>query len=94
MAIQVNLSSTQYGMPAPEAYVRVMSFSGDKKYMMAMVAIYYNIAYAGSGARPIDQKPYQFPTEQINGAIGESSILTGIYNYLKSLPEFAGSIDC
>ena len=42
MALKINLTSTQYGVPATQAYVKVMNFNGDKNHMMAMVATYYN----------------------------------------------------
>ena len=36
MALKINLTSTAFGVPAPEAYVRVLNFNGDKNHMMAI----------------------------------------------------------
>jgi len=94
MALKINLTSTQYGLPASQAYVKVMNFNGDKNNIMAMVATYYNAESATAGARPLDQKPYQFSVGQINTESGEDGVLAGIYNCLKSLPEFAGATNC
>jgi hypothetical protein len=94
MALKINLTSTQYGVPATQAYVRVLNFNGDKNHMMAMVATYYNAESAAAGARPLDQKPYQFAVGQINTESGDDGVLAGIYNSLKTLPEFSGAIDC
>ena len=94
MALKINLISTQYGIPATEAYVRVMNFNGDKNHMMAMIATYYNSESAATGARPLDQKPYQFAVGQVNTEAGGDGVLAGIYNCLKTLPEFSGAVDC
>ena len=94
MALKINLTSTAFGVPAPEAYVRVLNFNGDKNHMMAMVATYYDAASATSGARALDQKPYQFAVGQINTESGEDGVLAGIYNCLKTLPEFSGAVNC
>jgi len=91
MALQVNLSSTQFGVPATEAYVKVMNFNGDKSHMMVMTATYYNAASSASGARPLDQKPYQITIGQVNDA--STNVMSGIYNTLKTLPDFSGAID-
>jgi hypothetical protein len=94
MALKINLTSTAFGVPAPEAYVRVLNFNGDKNHMMAMVATYYDAESATSGARALDQKPYQFAVGQINTEAGEDGVLAGIYNCLKTLPEFSGATNC
>lgn len=66
------------------AYIRVSKFSGTKSQIHLTVDI-----CANSEAKPICRQEMQTGIK----ADGEN-VLTQAYNYIKTLPEFAGAADC
>ncbi len=42
MALQLNLESTQFGISAPQAYLKIASYVGTKDQIQVQVAIYFN----------------------------------------------------
>lgn len=101
MALQLSLADTNVGLPAPAAYGRVVAIQVDVLQSKVQVAI--NV-YASKSAREAGKNPVaggQFLADLV--ASGSSSpginpdapegIRTNAYTYLKTLPDFSGSVD-
>jgi len=83
MAISKNFE-TQHGITIQNAYVRVESINATKQQMTFSVSFYAN-----------KEKPF-FEAKVFSCAyeiLGENPIKQA-YEHLKTLPEFAGAIDC
>jgi hypothetical protein len=65
------------------AYIKVVSISGDKSKVHATVNF--------SGAIQQFVRHYDVPVSVENGA---KNFVAQVYDHLKTLPEFAGAIDC
>jgi hypothetical protein len=65
------------------AYVKVVGISGDKEKVSA------NILFKGDACE--FNKQYQVPVSVQDNAL---NFIAQIYQYLKTLPEFAGAEDC
>ena len=65
------------------AYVKVMSISGNKSKIVAIVH------FSGDVAQFSQQ--YEVPVSVENGA---SNFIEQVYKHLKTLPEFVGAEDC
>ena len=65
------------------AYVKVISVNGNKTQVIA------NVHFAGDVAQ--FTKQYQVP---VSIEAGVPNFIQQTYNYLKTLPEFAGAEDC
>jgi hypothetical protein len=65
------------------AYVKVVSVSGNKTQIAAIVSF--------SGEEANLEKTYIVPVSVDNGS---SNFIAQVYQYLKTLPEFAGATDC
>lgn len=89
MALQVNLASTSFGVPAPAAYVRVADAMMDKFMVHVSVLVYFDAASRENDKQPLDQKRYALPVGELTG-----DIFPAIYSALKALPEYAGAVDC
>ena len=65
------------------AYIKVDSVYGDKTQLTA------NVSFKGDTQSFIKQ--YQIPASVENGS---ANFIAQAYNHLKTLPEFAGAVDC
>lgn len=65
------------------AYIKVLSFTGDKSTIGA------DVAFVGDTHQFV--KKYEVPISLETGAL---NIVAQIYNHLKNMPEFAGATDC
>lgn len=83
--IQTNIGKIENGTQRVlfDAYVKVVSINGDKNNVIAAVH------FEGDNVRFI--KKYQVP---ISVDSGSANFIAQAYNHLKTLPEFAGAIDC
>jgi hypothetical protein len=88
MAIQTAIEQTDIGIPAPEAYARIMEFTGNKKYLQYRVAVYMNAAAREIGGQPIRIEQYDLETPKITG-----DIMAALYADLKTHPGFEGASD-
>lgn len=72
------------GVSIPNAYIRIGQFAGDKSL------VGYEVQFcAANGAPVFDTQRHTF-AYQADGA----PLLVQAYAHLKSLPEFAGAVDC
>ena len=88
MALQINLASTQFGVPAPQAYARVTNFFGTKDNLQVQVAIHYN-----ADARHANMATVLEHAHYINIADLKGDLLPAIYGVLKTMGQYSGSID-
>jgi len=99
MALQLNLTAdkTAVGMAAPEAYARIVYLTFDTKTgrVQLSVDVHANQQAREDGKAPISGGVY-------TGVVGVDmpniddtipGIRAALYDWLKTLPDFAGSID-
>lgn len=84
MALQIN--KTLHGVSIPDAYARIARFSGEKNRLSIIVEFFASATEA--------QKHNKFGAQIIDARIENGASLETMYNYLKTLPEFAGAQDC
>lgn len=87
MALKLSLKESILGIPLDEAYIKIEHIRGDKSRIEATLTI-----HATEEARKADKVIIQMidirmPTEKFTG-------LPSLYEYIKTLPEFAGAQDC
>ena len=86
MALQYNLATSDVGVACPEAYAKIMSFTGYKS-----IFIVYVFVYASQAARNADNRPVKVMT--FNCPVPTSAPFNYLYDYMKTLPEFDTAID-
>jgi hypothetical protein len=91
MALQLPLlaKDTLVGEAFPEAYCKVEFVRAFKADSLIWVNFYANGTARADMKQPVKQREYTVPTEALVGA----NIIAASYEYLKSLPEFAGAVD-
>jgi len=89
MALQLNLASTQFGVPAPQAYARVTNFFGTKDNIQVQVAIHYNQAARESNMATVLEHAHYIAVQDIKG-----DIIPAIYGVLKTFEQYKGAEDC
>ena len=91
MALKLNLASTQFGVPAPDAYARITNFFGTKDQVQVQVAIYYNEeARQGNMATVKENAHYIGLADLPEG----KAFIPAIYEVLKTFSDYAGATDC
>ena len=90
MALKLNLSSTQFGAAAPEAYARVTNFFGNKDNIQVQVSVHYN-----EDARHVNMSPVMEHAHYIGLAdlAGKGELMTAIYTVLKTMAQYQGATD-
>jgi len=95
MAIQIDLTASQFGVPFTSAYFRVATVSLSKQrdaYFSVMIDI---VGYAtkpiNDNTRDIEFRRYHCSLEEIEMQSGEN-ILTKVYNWISSQEDMIGSI--
>ena len=91
MALQISLlaKDTLVGEAFPESYVKVEFVRAFKADSLIWVNFYANGTARADMKQPVKQTEYTAPTASLVGA----NIIAASYEYLKSLPEFAGAVD-
>ncbi len=84
--IKDNYDDTKHGMVIPSAYIRIVSFEGDKATVRFVVAVYADKQARTDEKQPIEINTYEIPYQ-------DGMDLNSIYTYLKTLPELDGSVD-
>jgi hypothetical protein len=88
MALKLNLASTQFGVPAPQAYARITNFFGTKDQIQVQVAIYYNEAARQSNMATVKENAHYIAVEDLEG-----DIIPAIYEVLKTLSDYKNAVD-
>ena len=90
MALQINLASTQFGAPAPEAYARVTNFFGNKDNIQVQVSVHFSKDARDSNLSPVMEHAHYI---NIADLVGKGDLIPAIYTVLKTMSPYAGSTD-
>lgn len=97
MALQLNLQETNVGLPAPEAYARIVQLRFDTTTGAVEVAvnIYADIAARAAGKAPVAGGIYSGVVGVDMPSLDDSipGIRSALYAWLKTLPYFAEAVD-
>jgi hypothetical protein len=88
MALQINLPTTQFGVPAPEAYARVTNFFGTKDNIQVQVAIHYDQAAREQNLATVREDAHYISIADLKG-----DLLPAIYGVLKTFSQYEGAVD-
>ena len=88
MALQLSLASTQFGVPAPQAYAKITNFFGTKDQIQVQVAIYFNEEARQNNMATVKENAHYIAIESLKG-----DLIPAIYEVLKTFSDYAGSTD-
>ena len=80
---------TQFGVPAPEAYAKIINFFGNKDQIQVQVAIYYDESARFSNMATVKENAHYINMEDLKG-----DLIPAIYEVLKTYSDYAGAEDC
>ena len=89
MALKLNLESTQFGVPAPQAYARITNFFGTKDQIQVQVAIYFNEEARQGNMATVKENAHYIAIEDLKG-----DLIPAIYGVLKTFSQYEGAVDC
>ena len=89
MALKLNLESTQFGVPAPQAYARITNFFGTKDQIQVQVAIYFNEEARQNNMATVKENAHYIAIEDLKG-----DLIPAIYEVLKTFTNYVGAQDC
>jgi hypothetical protein len=90
MALIVDLATTPYGIPAPNAYARISQLHVDKDGMSMQVLHYASEQAAHAGAVPLLSRTEYAPSSELHA--GMNPLAIG-YAWLKNQPGYIDSRD-
>jgi len=90
MALQINLASTQFGAPAPQAYARVTNFFGNKDNIQVQVSVHFSKDARDSNLSPVMEHAHYIGLADIEG---KGDLLPAIYGVLKTMSQYQGATD-
>ena len=88
MALKLSLPTTQFGVPAPQAYAKITNFFGTKDQIQVQVAIYFNEEARQGNMATVKEEAHYIALEDLQG-----NLIPAIYGVLKTLTQYAGSTD-
>ena len=88
MALELSFTSQTLGYTFPAAYAKITEVAAHSSQSRIAVAYYANIQARVEGRSQVFQSTFPVDTTQLHGEIYAKA-----YEYLKTLPEFAGSVD-
>ena len=88
MALKLNLASTQFGVPAPQAYARITNFFGTKDQIQVQVEVHATEQARQAGWPSVAQHAHYIGMEDLSG-----DLIPAIYNVLKTFTQYAGATD-
>jgi len=88
MALKLSLPTTQFGVPAPQAYARITNFFGTKDQIQVQVAIYYNEEARHSNMATVREDAHYIAIESLQG-----DLIPAIYEVLKTFSQYEGAVD-
>jgi hypothetical protein len=88
MALKLNLSQTQFGVPAPQAYARITNFFGTKDQIQVQVAIYFNEEARQGNMATVKENAHYIAIEDLKG-----DLIPAIYEVLKTFTDYEGAVD-
>ena len=95
MALCVNRPDTAVGVPAPQAYCRVVAYSYDvdADVVQIVVNVYFNASARAQNKNPIASTVYAAANADVFQGGGNKPNEQKCYDYLKTLNDFSGSTD-
>ena len=96
MAISIDLTNSQYGIPFNGAYFRIVTASisrqraGGPKFSVMIDVAGYGTASPGDDTREVDFRRYHIPLADIEAQQG-AAFLNKCYSWVMSQPDMAGS---
>jgi hypothetical protein len=90
MALQLNLTQTQFGSPAPQAYAKVTNFFGNKYNIQVQVAVYFNKDARDANMSTVMEHAHYIAIEDLNG---KGDLIPTIYKVLKTMSPYLGATD-
>lgn len=97
MAIQIDLTKSQYGIPFNGAYFRIVTAAisrqrqGGTKFSTMIDVAGYGTATPGDDTREVDFRRYHTPLEEIEAQTG-AAFLDKCYAWVMAQPDMAGSV--
>lgn len=97
MAIQIDLTNSQYGVPFAGAYFRIVTAAitrqraGGPKFSVMIDVAGYGTATPGDDTREVDFRRYHAPLEDIEAQAG-AAFLDKCYAWVMAQPDMAGSV--
>ena len=88
MALKLNLESTQFGVPAPQAYAKITNFFGTKDQIQVQVAIYFNEDARQNNMATVKENAHYIAIEDLKG-----DLIPAIYGVLKTFTDYEGAVD-
>ena len=83
MALKLSLASTQFGVPAPQAYARITNFFGTKDQIQVQVAIYFNEEARQGNMATVREEAHYIAMQDIKG-----DFVPAIYDILKTFSQY------
>jgi hypothetical protein len=90
MALKLNLGTTQFGAPAPEAYARVTNFFGNKDNIQVQVSVHFSKDARDSNLSPVMEHAHYIGLADL---AGKGELMTAIYEVLKTMSQYQGATD-
>ena len=90
MALQLNLTQTQFGFPAPQAYARIINFFGNKDNIQVQVAVYFSKDARDANMSTVMEHAHYIAIEDLNG---KGDLIPAIYEVLKTMSPYLGATD-
>jgi hypothetical protein len=96
MAIQLNLSTSQYGIPFSGAYFRVVTASvsrtrdADNRHSVMLDVVGYATQPTNDDTRDVEFRRYHCPLSEVEAMAGEG-FLAKCYAWVMAQPDMAGS---
>lgn len=99
MAIQIDLQSSQFGVPFASAYFRIVTAAvsrqrqGAHKFSVMLDAAGYGTSTPGDDTQPVDFRRYHAPLEDIEAQAG-ATFLDRCYAWLMMQDSMSGAVAC
>ena len=90
MALQLNLTQTQFGSPAPQAYAKITNFFGNKDNLQVQVAVYFSKDARDANMSTVLEHAHYIAIEDLNG---KGDLIPAIYEVLKTMSPYLGATD-
>ena len=90
MALKLAVS-TQFGVPAPEAYARITNFYGTKDNIQVQVAIYFNEEARHGNLSTVKENAHYINLADLPEGM---AFIPAIYEVLKTMADYQGAEDC
>ena len=98
MAIQIDLTTSQYGIPFQAAYFRIATAAITRqrmdvtsKFSVMIDVVGYGTATPGDDTREVDFRRYHAPLDEVESKSG-TTFLQKCYNWIMLQPDMSGSL--